>query len=291
MSTINAFSTVSTLAPDIQSDAIFVVREAGLMQRLVTVFNDMSGLNPRKGYAYNQATAKDIAEVDDLTSSAFTPSLDQTLTPSEIGEQFFVTDSRVESELPENWRNDAAQELGLAALDKIETDLLTEMASLTGGTIGAAGTVITWGYLAAAIAVARNANKNAAKPLNAVIHGYQWSVLAKSATVAGATVAATAPNFQDEITRNGGSGVLVATFMGVPIYQVYGGIDSATDFTGGVFPREAIAIDWRRQIRVEAERDASRRGTELNMSGVYAHGVWRPARGVKMIFDAATPTS
>lgn len=290
MPTINTFATVSAIAPDIQEDAIFVIREASLMAKLVTSFNDQKGLNPRKGYAYNQASAKDIAEVDDLTSSAFTPSLDQTLTPSEIGEQFFVTDSRVESELPENWRTDAAQELGLAALDKIETDLIGEMANLTGGTIGAAGTVITWGYLAAAIAVARNANKNAAKPLAGVIHGYQWSVLAKSASIAGATLAQ-APNFTDNVTARGGSGVLVATFMGVPFYQVYAAVDTGIDFTGGVFPREAIAIDWRRMIRVEAERDASRRGTELNMSGVYAHGVWRPARGVQMIFDAATPTS
>ena len=291
MSTINAYSVVSAIAPDIQEDAIFVVREASLMQRLVTVMNDMSGLNPRKGYAYNQATAKDIAEEDDLTSSAFTPSVDQTLTQSEIGEQFFVTDSRVESELPENWRNDASQELGLAALDKIETDLLAEMANLTGGTIGAAGTVITWGYLAAAIAQARNANKNAAKPLTAVIHGYQWAVLAKSATIAGATVAATAPNWQDQITRSGGSGVEVAEYMGVPVFQVYATPDSLDDFTGGVFPPESIAIDWRRAIRVEPDRDPSRRGTELNMSAVYAHGVWRPARGVKMIFDATAPTS
>jgi len=290
MSTINAFSVVSAIAPDIQGDAIFVVREASLMQRLATVFSDMNGLNPRKSYTYNQSVAKDIEEVDDLTSSAFTPSLDGTLTPSEIGEQFFVTDSRVESELPENWRTDAAQELGLAALDKIETDLLGEMASLTGGTIGAAGTVITWGYVAAGIAQARNANKNAAKPIAYVLHGYQWAVLAKSASIAGASVAQ-APSFTDKVTASGGSGVLVATFMGVPMYQVYAAVDAADDFTGGVFPREAIAIDWRRMIRVEAERDASRRGTELNMSGVYAHGVWRPTRGVKMIFDAAAPTS
>jgi len=289
MADLNTFAAVSTLAPNIQEDAIFVVREAGLMQRLVTVFNDMNGLNPRVGYAYNQSSAYDVGESDDLTSSAFTPSADQTLTPSEIGEQFFVTDSRVESELPESWRNDASQELGFAALDKIESDLLTEMASLTGGTIGAAGSVITWGYLGAAIARARNANKNAAKPLSCVIHGYQWAVLAKSATLAGATSMAQSSDLSNQVTS--GSGVQVASFMGVPIYQVYGGVDATVDFTGGVFPREAIAIDWRRAIRVEPERDASRRGTELNMSGVYAHGVWRPARGVKMIFDATAPTS
>jgi hypothetical protein len=42
---------------------------------------------------------------------------------------------------------------------------------------------------------------------------------------------------------------------------------------------------------MEAERDASRRGWELNMTAVYAHGVWRPEWGVCMTFDAAAPTS
>lgn len=290
MAQMNLWSDVSSIANSVKEDAIFVVREASLMPNLVTVLRDMSGMNPRIGYKYNQGTAKDIGEADDLTSDAFTPSADQTLTPSEIGLQFFVTDARAESDAPENIINDAAMELGLAATDKLETDLLGEMANLTAGTIGAAGTVITWGYMAAAIAQARNANKNAAKPLVAVIHGYQWSVLAKSASIAGATVAV-APNFQDEMTRRAGSGVQVATFMGVPIYQVFGAADSGGDFTGGVFPREAIALDWRRAIRVEPQRDASRRGWEFNMSAVYAHGVWRPDRGIKMIFDAAAPTS
>lgn len=290
MPALNTYAAVSSLAQDIQDDAIFIVREMGLMSGLVTVLTDASGMNPRKGYQYNSGTALTVGESDDLVSYAFTPSADQTLTPAEIGLQFFVTDARVESDLPENWRNDAAQELGLAALDKIETDLIGDMASLTGGTIGTAGSVITWGYVAAAIAQARNANKNAAKPLVAVIHGYQWSVLAKAASVAGASVV-NAPAFQDQITRGGGASVQVATFMGVPIYQTFQAADGSGDFTGGVFPREAIALDWRRPVRIEPQREASRRGTELNMSAVYAHGVWRPARGVKMIFDATAPTS
>jgi len=287
MAQLNTYSDVSAIANAVQEDAIFVIREAGLMQSLITVFRDMSGLNPRKGYKYNQASASDIGEADDLTSDAFTPSEDQTLTPSEIGLQFFLTDSRMESDLPENIRTDAAQELGFAATDKIEGDLLAEMANLTGGTIGTAGSAITWGYVAAGIAVARYINKANSVPLACVLHGYQWSVLSKSATVAGATIAAVAPSFQDELTRSG----YVAQFMGVPMYQVHAAPDTGIDFTGGIFPRSAIAIDWRRAIRVEPERDASRRGVELNMSAVYAHGVWRPDRGVKMIFDAATPTS
>src|SRR5512139_2227920 len=283
---LNMWSDISSISNSIRDDAIFVVREAGQMQGLVTTFRDAAGGNPRIGYAYNQGTAQAIAEADDLTSKAFTPAADQTLTPAEIGLQFFVTDLRRESEAPESIMTDASRELGLAALDKIETDLVGDLASLTGGTVGASGTAITWGYVSAAIAQARNANKSNSVPLACVVHGYQWAVLAKAASVAGATVAV-APNFQDEMSRSG----FVATFMGVPMYQVYAAADASSDFTGGVFPREAIAIDWRRAIRVEGERDASRRGTEFNMSAVYAHGVWRPARGVKMIFAATAPTS
>jgi hypothetical protein len=273
----------------VQEDAIFVVREAVLMPRLIKNFNDRNGLNPRKGYVYNQSSAATVGESDDLTSKAFTPSLDQTLTPAEIGLQFFITDSRWESEAPESIMNDAAMELGLAATDKIESDLVGDMASLTGGTVGAAGTTITWGYVSAAIAQARNANKNVAKPLSVVIHGYQAAVLAKSASIAGATSLAQAPNFTDNVTSQGLKQVF--TFMGVPIYQVFQSPDASDDFTGGCFPMEALAVDWRRRIRVEPERDASRRGTEMNMSAVYAHGVWRPARGIQMIFDATAPTS
>ena len=285
MTQINTWSDISSIANAVQADAYLVIRETAIMKNFVTVFSDLSGGNLRKSYEYNSVTAATINEADDLNSSAFTPSAGQTLTPAEIGAQFFITDLRAQSEAPEVVLTDAARELGFAGADKINNDIAGDMASLTGGTIGTAGSVITWGYVAAAIAQARNASKSIAVPLSCVIHGYQAAVLAKSASIAGATVASAVV---DGVTR---SGITQAfTFLGVPIYQVFVSPDSNTDFTGGVFPKEALAFDVRRDIRVEGQRDASRRGIELNMSAVYAHGVWRPALGVKMIFDATAPT-
>lgn len=285
MAQINTWSDISSIANAVQADAYLVIRETAIMKNFVTVFSDLSGGNLRKSYEYNSVTAATINEADDLNSSAFTPSAGQTLTPAEIGAQFFITDLRAQSEAPEVVLTDAARELGFAGADKINNDIAGDMASLTGGTIGTAGSVITWGYVAAAIAQARNASKSIAVPLSCVIHGYQAAVLAKSASIAGATVASAVV---DGVTR---SGITQAfTFLGVPIYQVFVSPDSNTDFTGGVFPKEALAFDVRRDIRVEGQRDASRRGIELNMSAVYAHGVWRPALGVKMIFDATAPT-
>jgi hypothetical protein len=286
MADYNTWSDVSSIAQRVEADAHFIVREFGVMPGLVTVFRDATGMNLRRGYKYNAGTVVVVGDEDDLTSKSFKPSADQTLTPAENGLMFQITDARAESDLPENILADGAKELGFAALDKVESDLAGDMASLTGGTVGTAGSTITWGHIAAAISQARNANKSMVKPLACVMHGYQWAVLAKGASVAGASLAQ-APGFTEEITRRG----MVAEFMGVPLYQSFQTPDSADDFTGGVFPREAIAIDWRRYIRIRGERNESARAIELVMSQIYAHGVWRPELGVQFIFDALKPSS
>jgi hypothetical protein len=289
MTAINAWSDISSIANSMREDAVFVVRETNQLSKLVTVFSDMSGGNLRKNFQYNQTTAATIGETTDLTSTSFAATANQTLTPIEIALQFFVSDLRAESESPDNIKTDGGRELGLAASDKIEADLFGLFPSLTGGSIGNVGSAPTWGYLAAAIAVARNASKSSNVPLAAVLHGYQWSVLAKSASIAGATVASS-PGYQEEITRTG----YVASFMGVPIYQVYQtptGTGATAWASGAVFPKAALALDWRRPIRIEAQRDASMRGTEFNMSAVYAKGIWRPELGVYFNLLAVAPTS
>lgn len=287
MADLNTWSDVSSIAQRVEHDAYFIVREMGVYQKLITNFNDSSGMNLRRSYKYNAGTAQVVGDEDDLTSSAFTPEADQTLTPFEIGLQFFITDARAESDLPENIIADATQELGFAALDKVESDIYGDVASLTGGTVGAGTATITWGYVAAAIAQAREANKSNSVPLVCVVHNYQWAVLAKAASVAGASVYANSPGWTEEMTRNG----YVAQFMGVPLYQTFQERTTGTAFYGAVFPKKALAIDWRRPVRLEPERNASRRGWELNMSAIYDTGVWRPELGVQLYCLAETPTS
>jgi hypothetical protein len=286
---MNFWSDVSSIAMTVQENALFAIQDSSLMPSLVTVRGDMSGMNLRKLYEYGASGGlKQLAETDDLTSDAITPALLGTLTPYEYGKQYFIKDTRRDSEAPEDIIRDASTQLGYDATAKIESDLVGDMASLTGGALGASGTAITWGYVAAAIAQARNANKSNSVPLVAVIHGYQAAVLAKAASIAGATVGV-APGVQDEVTRNGITRAF--TFLNVPIFQSFVSPDASSDFIGGVFPKSALMIDWRKAFAVAPERDESRRGLELNFSGVYAHGVYRPALGVKMTFAATAPTS
>jgi hypothetical protein len=256
------------------------------MAGLVRTFTDGRGGNTRTAYQYNAGTAKTIAETDDMTSEAFTPSALETLTPGEIGLQYFITDKRIETDAPESIRADAATELGLAARDKIESDLLGTFSSLTGGTMGSATGTVTWGEVFAAAAVVRASSKNRSMPLYCVLHEYQWFTLAKATSVAGITL----QSVPDRLVGPGGSWY-VGSAAGINFYATTNiTVTSGTAAYGAVFQRDAIAYDIRRPIRIEVERDASRRGYELNMTTSYAYGVWRPTFGVAIYDTAKTPT-
>lgn len=57
----------------------------------------------------------------------------------------------------------------------------------------------------------------------------------------------------------------------------------------GLFSQDAIAFDVRRGLRIEPQRDASLRATELNATMIYAYGLWRPTHGVQIYADATAP--
>lgn len=275
--------SITAYIQDIYDDALLVARDMNVMGALVTNFNDRTGDAARKNSEYAEGTIQALAEADDLSSQHMTPGVIATLDPAEFGMQYFLNDLRVESD-PFQVRTDAANSMGNAMAEHVESNLLGGFANFTGGTIGTGGTAdpMTWGKLFAARAVLRS--QKAPGPYFAVLHEYQWHDLAKDASIA-ASVQGAAPNFTDDVMANyyvGRAGDL-SIFTTVTLA-------AGTAVTAGVFSRSALALDWRRAPRIEPERDASRRGVELNLSAVYAHGVWRPKFGVKLISDASAPT-
>jgi hypothetical protein len=279
---LNTYSDISGFVTTVYEDALFVVRDNNVMAALVATFNDRMGLAPRTGSEYNSVTINEVGESDDLVSQSFTPSVLSTLTPSEKAAQFFLTDSRIESD-SFGAQADASTELGVGLAQKVETDLLALATSFTGGTIGAVATVPTWGWFMGALTKLRA--QNAPMPYYAVFHPNQWHYLGTAVVPAGAQT--NAPQFQDEVMRN----FYVGNVAGVSIFVSSNvTLTGGTAATGGMFARPAIGLDWRRAPRLEPQRDASRRGWELNLSTVYAAGVWRPKFGVQMISNAATPS-
>lgn len=279
----NTYSDISTFVNSIFEDALFAARDQNLLMALVKNYGDMQGMAARKVQEYGTATISSVAETDDLVSQAFTPTALNTLTPAEAAGQFFLTDQRLETD-PFGVKEDASLELGNAMAQKIEMDIASDFSSLTGGTIGAAGSAFSWGYFFAMLTGLRR--QNAPRPWSLVCRPEHWHQLGKAAAV-GATVT-NSPAIQDEVLRN----FYVGTVSGVDVFTSTNiAVDASDDAVAAMFSPMALAIDIRRAPRLEPERDASRRGWELNMSAVYAHGIWRPKFGVKGTFDAAAPTS
>lgn len=284
MGVLNTESDISSLVQTIYDSALVVARERLFMDGLVTTYEDRTGLAPRSVTQYGTATVNAVGETDDVVGQLISRTVLSTLTPAEYAGAYLITDSRLETD-SEQIRRDASIELGMAMADSIERNVISDFASLTGGTVGAAGSTTTWGHLLAAQTILR-AN-NVPGPYNAVIHPYQYHAIAKAVSPAASAVT-NAPAIQNAVTDS----FFVGQLAGINIYLSSNvPIDGNADATGAVFSRQAIALDMRRRPRLEPERDASRRLWELTLSAVYAHGIWRPSYGVILKTDATQPTS
>lgn len=284
MASLNPSSDISSFINTVFEAAILVARDNNVMTGLVRTFGDRTGVAVRQNSQYSGATINQIAETDDLVGQAFTPSSIATLTPAEYGAQYFLTDTRVESD-PFTVRNDAAMDLGEALSTNIDVNLMSSFTSFTGGSLGASGSAITWSYVYAM--EARLRNQKAPYPYFFVCHPYQWNVLKKASVVAGTRTNAS-ENFMDQMRQ---SMFFVHQEGGILMYVSSNVYTSGTDAVAGLFSRDALGYDVRRAPRIEPERDASRRGIELNLSMLYGYGVWRPLFGIQGTFDATAPTS
>ncbi len=265
----------------IYEDTVFVAMEQTLATRLVKTFTNGQGLQTRKVSTYPEVSYVQTGENDDFSApTSFTKTLLTTLTPVEFVAQFLITDSRVETD-PEDVKSDAVMAFGMGYAKNVDSNILGLASSLTCGTVGAAGSTLTWDYFHAAIAILRG--NNVPEPYYCVLHPYGWQDLAKVAGVS-ATVT-NAPALQDEVMRKW----WIGSVSGVQLFLSSNAQTSSTNSYGMIFNPAAIAFDLRRDLRIEPERDASKRGVELTASSVYAYGVWRANWGVQILHDITTP--
>ena len=101
-------------------------------------------------------------------------------------------------------------------------------------------------------------------------------------TGASATVGRPAAQQSPQTPETTTAGINIFVSTNVPI--------SGTDAYAALFSPAALVYDQRRAVRLERERDASRRAWELNLSVVYGQGTWRPKFGVQGIFDNTAPS-
>lgn len=281
------YSDISARVNDIIERSLAVARQTNKLADTVLQMS-ARGMLVRKVNEYNSITWVAAGEEDDTAAQNFSKDALSSLTPTIYRARVDLTDARLESDFDGELAA-AEMELGSSASKHMDQMIADQFASLTGGTIGSSGGTITWGNIADALALLENQNIPAGLPRYCALHPYQWRILLKDNTIAGASVAV-APGYQDRMTTS-------PNFFSVPAYQGITfivtnsiDIDSSTDAKGALYVPSAIAVDTRKPFNIRPQRDESAEATELNASMWYACGTWRPAFGVTIYTNAATPS-
>lgn len=281
---ITKYSDISSFVAAIYERSVFVAREMNLMSNLVSNYS-AQGWMTRTFSTRPQITAETVADgVDYSNPTTFGKSAVGTLTPAEAIAQVILTDQDMETD-PDGAVTDAAYELGASIAAKIDTDLTAIFSSFATDKGAGAGQTNTIADLASGVAVVRNRMKRAGD-VNAVLHPYQWHDIWTALGQPAATYSAI-----QEMANQALRDYYVANMLTLSIFTSSNVPVSGTDATGGIFNQDSIALDTRRPYRLEPERDASLRGTELNATAGYAVGLGkRPTSGVKFIGDITEPT-
>ena len=274
MANESTYTSMSALVNPIWETALLTLSEQSIMPPLVRNFSDSGSSTPRQWAQYTGGTIQTITEATDMAAQTFTPAAAGTLTPTQFGIAYFLTDQRIASD-PFGARQDAGADLGRVIAVKVDTDLVGNFASFTGGTVGAGSGTITWSNIQRASAYLKAAYAPA--PYTCVLHPTQWYGLVSATSVPTLLQSQT---LMDQYGRS----FYQASWAGIDFF-VDANITAGTAAKGGMFSRDAIAFDQRRALRIEPQRDASRGGGgfELNATILYAQGLYRPTWGCQII--------
>jgi hypothetical protein len=274
-------STLSELYTNITQEAIFTFQETSVMRPLVTLYPLMGSGKVAEVPVYPAISAAAVNEATDLSNTAVNPT-SATITASEIGVMTTLTDLGANS-ASRNVGADIGKLFGEAIAKKVDTDLCGLFSSFTTNTGGAAGTELTADLLFKAQAQLRTLSVPA--PYYAVFHPKALFNLKKTLTQAGyGTSAYAMSEIGNEALRNG----YIGRIAGIDVFENANlAIDGSDDSVGGVFHPASIGLAMKEDFKVETQRDASLRATEIVASIVYGKAVVKESFGVAITTDAA----
>jgi hypothetical protein len=273
-------STLSELFTNITQEAIFTFQETSVMRPLVTTYPIAGSGKTVEVPVYPAITASAVNEATDLSNTAVNPT-SQTITASEVGVMTSLTDLGRDS-AGRNIGADIGKLFGEAIGKKVDTDLATKFSSFSSN-IGSAGTELTADLLFKAQATLRMLNVPA--PYYGVFNPKAVFNLKKTLTQAGYNTASHAiSEIGNEALRNG----YVGRVAGIDIFENANiAIDTYDDSIGGVFHPISLGLALKEDFKVETQRDASLRATEIVASITYGTGVIKSDYGVAITTDSA----
>jgi N4-gp56 family major capsid protein len=277
-------STLSELFTNITQEAIFTFQETSVMRPLVTTYPISGSGKTIEVPVYPTISASAVNEASDLSNTAVNPT-SATITASEIGVMTTLTDLARDS-ASRNVGADIGKLFGEAIAKKVDTDLaglLDDFASANDQ--GGAGTELTADLLFKAQAILRSANVPA--PYYAVFHPKATYNLKKTLTQPAYTTSSSGYAISDignEALRNG----YIGRIAGIDIFENANiAIDAYDDSFGGVFHPQSIGLALKEDFKVETQRDASLRATEIVASITVGSGILKDTYGVTVKVDTA----
>ena len=274
-------STLGELFENITQEAIFTFQETSVMRPLVTLYPIVGSGKTVEVPVYPAITASAVSEATDLTNTAVNPT-SETITASEVGVMTTLTDLARDS-ASRNVGADIGKLFGEAIAKKVDTDLATLLDSFTATLDSGGGVELTADKLFQAQATLRLLNVPA--PYYGVFSPKAVFNLKKTLTSAGYNTNANAiSDIGNEALTNG----YVGRVAGIDIFENANiAINANDDSAGGVFHPMALGLALKEDFKVETQRDASLRGTEIVASICYGTGVIKNNYGVRVISDSA----
>jgi N4-gp56 family major capsid protein len=255
--------TSETFANIVQA-AQFTLSEKTVIRPLVHNY-DMTGSPGLTAQVPNYAAiaAAGLTEGTDAANTAWNTT-STTITATEVGVMVTLTDLATSASVGD-LAAAAGRQLGDAMAKKVDDDLAALFSGFSNSVGSGSAEVSIEDFFKASATLRTN---NAPGPYTAVIHPYQAHQLKKLLTNAGSTISHNLSEVGNTALKDG----FVGRLAGIDIFEstcVTGA--SGGNYIGAAFSQDALGFVLKRAMKVEAQRDASMRGTEY--VGTIAYGV------------------
>jgi len=273
-------SVLSELYANIVQSALYTLSEQTVIRPVVRNYN-MSGTPGLTAQVpiYPAIDAAGVADGTDLSNTAFNTT-SKTITASEVGVMVELTDLAAES-ASDDVAAAIGRQIGDAMAKKVDTDLAALFSGFS-NQINKAEAAVTVDDIFKAAATLR-ANQAPGNYV-AVLHPYQAYDLKSQLTNAGATMSHSLSDVGNTALMDG----FIGRIAGVDIFEstVITG-DSAGAYVGGVMTQDALGYMVKRDMRIETERNASKRSLEIVGSMAYGVSELFDQYGVGIASDAS----
>jgi N4-gp56 family major capsid protein len=278
--TITNTTTLNDLLPSIVAEALFVASEKSIMRGLVRNYTIAPGQGKTVTVPiYPKQTAASLTEGTAPTFTAISTN-GVTLTVSEVGLTAQISDLAMMAS-SSNVVSDIGRLFGEAIARKMDSDILSNVGSLSAG-VGGASTTATPALLFQAIAKLRAQGYDTSNDCAIVLHPNVAYDIASTLT---STFAAPASQVGNDALRNG----FMGTLGGVPVYQssLVNNTGTAGDYNSVLFHRDAFGLAMMQDIRIESQREATKRGFDIVGSAIYGHGITNNDAAQYLQFDSS----